>query len=192
MGQFTATHLVVLLVTAVVFAGVLLLVLWPTVRSGARMLRNWGVAEPTSEQAQVARKYLLQRRLLYVLFIILAGPASGLAVLAIGRADFPYVGWFLVALLLAELIAMLRPVRGEVRVATLERRGIVDVLPIWMIVVHLVTVAAAVASHQCGCRCWWCCSVRPRSTPWRGSRWPGPPSVTPRSTGRCDCAAPGW
>lgn len=146
MESFTVNHLVVLLVVFVASAGVLLLLLWPTVRSGARVLRNWGVAEPTSEQARVARRYLRQRRVLYVLFIILAGPLSGLAVLAIGRSYFPYVGWFLTALLLAELIAMLRPVRGEVRVATLERRGIGDVLPLWMIVVHLVTAAAATVS----------------------------------------------
>ena len=145
VDMISVSHIVVLIGISVVGGGILLLLLWPTARSGARLLRNWGVAEPTSEQGRVARLYLLNRRLLYVVFIILAGPLGGLAVLVIGRSYFPYVGWFLVALLLAELIAMLRPVRGEVRVATLARRGIADVVPRWMIAVHLITVAATVA-----------------------------------------------
>ena len=141
----SVSHIVVLIVVFLVSAGILLLLLWPRARSGVRLLRNWGVAEPTSEQGRVARHYLLNRRLLYAVFIVLAGPVGALTTLAVGRSYFPYVGWFLAALLLAELIAMLRPVRGQVRVATLERRSIRDVLPRWMIAVHLVTVAAAVA-----------------------------------------------
>jgi hypothetical protein len=138
------SHLAVLLVVLVLGVGFLLLLLWPRARSGVRLLRNWGVPEPTSEQGEVARRYLLSRRLLYVVFFVLAGPLDGLVVLAVGRSYFPSVGWFLAALLLAELIAMLRPVRGEVRVATLTRRSIGDVVPRWMIAVHVVTVVAAV------------------------------------------------
>jgi len=141
------THILLLGGVTVVFAGIVLLLLWPTVRSGPRLLRNWGVAEPTSEQGRIARLYLLYRRVLYVALIIVAGLIDGLSEReqAFPRAYFPYLGWFLAAVLLGELIAMLRPVGGQVRVATLERRTIRDVLPAWMIAVHLVTVVAAVA-----------------------------------------------
>lgn len=140
-------HTVVMLGITVVSVGVVILLLWPRVRSGPRLLRNWGVAEPTVEQGRIATLYLLQRRVLYVVLMIVAG-LLGVQQEREGmfyRAAFPYVGWFLAALLLAELIAMLRPVRSPVRVATLARRTVRDVLPVWMIVVHLVTVVAAVA-----------------------------------------------
>jgi len=142
-----ANHIVVLGGMAVVSAGILLLLLWPRVRSGPRLLRNWGVAEPTSEQGRIARLYLLHRRVLYAVLIIAAGLLGGLSEREqmFPRTYFPYIGWLLAALLLGELIAMLRPVRSQVRVATLERRTIRDVLPVWMIAVHLVTVVAAVA-----------------------------------------------
>lgn len=140
------THILLLGGITVVFAGIVLLVLWPTVRSGPRLLRNWGVAEPTSQQGRIARLYLLYRRVLYVVLIIVTSLIGGLQEQEqmFPRPFFPYLGWFLAALLLGELIAMLRPVNGKVRVATLQRRTIRDVLPAWMIVAHVVTVVAAV------------------------------------------------
>ncbi|MFI9383311.1 hypothetical protein [Kutzneria sp. NPDC052558] len=143
-------HILLLVGVTVVFAAVVLLVLWPTVRSGPRLLRNWGVAESTPEQGRIARLYLLHRRVLYVVLIIVAGLIGGLTdesqrQAAFPSAYFPYIGWLLAALLLGELIAMLRPVNGPVRVATLERRTIRDVLPMWMIIVHLATVVLSVA-----------------------------------------------
>jgi hypothetical protein len=144
------THTLLVGGIAVVFAAVVLLLMWPRVRSGPRLLRNWGVAEPTSEQGRIARLYLLYRRVLYVVLIILAGLIGGLTddgpqQAAFPSVYFPYLGWLLAALLLGELIAMLKPVRSPVRTATLERRTIRDVLPVWMIVVHVVTVVASVA-----------------------------------------------
>jgi hypothetical protein len=144
------THTLLVGGIAVVFAAVVLLLLWPRVRSGPRLLRNWGVAEPSSEQGRIAWLYLLYRRVLYVVLIIVAGVIGGLADegsqgTAFPSVIFPYLGWLLAALLVGELIAMLKPVRSPVRTATLERRTIGDVLPVWMIVVHLVTVVASVA-----------------------------------------------
>jgi hypothetical protein len=139
--MISLAHLVVMFAVLVVGLALLLVVLWPTARSGPRLLRNWGVAEATPEQGRLARLYLLERRVLYVVFLVLAAPLDLLS----SRAYFSFVGWLLFALLAAEAIAMLRPVRGQVRVATLARRRIGDVLPRWMVAVHLVMVVAAVA-----------------------------------------------
>ncbi|MFC0433905.1 hypothetical protein [Kutzneria buriramensis] len=138
-------HLVVMFGFLVVGIALLLVVLWPTARSGPRLLRNWGVAQATQEQGRLARLYLLERRVLYVVFLVLAVPLDLLTSLYSGRAYFSYVGWLLFALLAAEAIAVLRPVRGQVRVATLARRRVGDVLPRWMMAAHLVMVVAAAA-----------------------------------------------
>lgn len=122
------------------------MVLWPTARSGPRLLRNWGVAAATPAQGRLARLYLLERRVLYLVFLALAVPLDWLGTLYDGHTYFFYVDWLLMAPLVAELIALLRPVRGQVRVASLARRRIGDVLPRWMIAAHLVMVVAAVAA----------------------------------------------
>jgi hypothetical protein len=142
----SATHLILVLVVLAAFAGLLALVFRPTARSGARMLRNWGVAEPTAEQSEVGRTYLRQRRVLYLVTLVLSPAAATPVIMLLGRTYLPDIGWFLGALLLAELIAMLRPVRGQVRSATLTPRRVGDVLPWWMTGVHLLTVALAVAA----------------------------------------------
>lgn len=141
--MFSVRHLVVFVVIFAGLAAVLLLLLWPRKHSGQRLLRNWGVAAPTDEQCALARRYLLVRRVLYVVCVVLAGPVAG--AWPPPSRPFAYVGCFLAALLLAELIAMVRPVHGATRVATLHRRGVRDLLPTWMIAVYGVAVALAVA-----------------------------------------------
>ncbi|MCM6773773.1 hypothetical protein NDR87_09860 [Nocardia sp. CDC159] len=128
MGTFAVIHFAALAVSA----AVLLWLLWPSERSGPRLLRRWGVPDPTEEQGRIVRTYLRNRRVLYVVFLVLPGYWFG------------GLCWILIALLLAELIAMIRPVRGRFRVATLTRRSIGDMLPTWMIAVHLTAVALAV------------------------------------------------
>lgn len=135
--MFTPIHLVFLLGIDLAVGALLLLILWPTKRSGPRVLRNWGVQAPTEEQGRVARVYLRQRRVLYAVFLVVGGPLG---------LDNGYVGVFLAALLLGELISMVRPVRGRTRVATLTRRGLSDVLPRWMIAVHIVAAVLSIAA----------------------------------------------
>jgi hypothetical protein len=108
-------------------AGLLLLVLWPTEHSGKRLLRTWGIPEPQPAQIKEAVRYLRQRRILYVAFFLLIPSLSGL----IGQA--PGVAFFvplLLAMLIAEVVATLRPVSG-VRSASLDRRSWRDLVPRW-------------------------------------------------------------
>jgi hypothetical protein len=126
------------LLPAAIAAAVLLLVLWPTEHSGRRLLRTWGIPQPRAEQIREAVRYLRQRRLLYVvLFLVVPSLAGGL----------PGVGIFvplLVAMLVAEAIATLRPVSG-VRTASLDRRGWRDLVPRWAVRTMAVTAVLTAA-----------------------------------------------
>jgi hypothetical protein len=118
---------------AVGVAAVLLLALWPTARSGRRLLRTWGIPRPRPDQVDVAVGYLRQRRILYVAGFLLLPPLVGLVL----RPEAPGVRLFvplLVAMLVAETVATLRPA-GGVRVARLDRRGWQDLVPRWAVVV---------------------------------------------------------
>jgi hypothetical protein len=128
------------LLSALLAAAVVLLVLWPTRQSGRRLLRRWGVAEPEPPQIATAVQYLLRRRILFaVLWIGLALAATAVPALDEYASPGGVIVPLLAAMLLAELIAMLRPARG-VRVASLDRRTWRDVLPVWTVVVGAVLV----------------------------------------------------
>jgi hypothetical protein len=127
---------------AVLATLVLLLVLWPTERSGRRLLVTWGVPEPRPGQVVEAVRYLRQRRLLYLVFFLLFPSLAGLT-------DLPGIGIYvplLVAMLVGELVATLRPVSG-VRSASLDRRSWRDLVPRWAV---LVTVGGAVSTVVAG------------------------------------------
>jgi hypothetical protein len=117
---------------AAIAAALLLLVLWPTEHSGKRLLQTWGIPRPQPEQIRDAVRYLRQRRFLYVaLFLLLPSLFGGL----------PGIGIFvplLVAMLVAEAIATLRPVSG-VRTASLDRRSWRDLVPRWAVRTMAVT-----------------------------------------------------
>lgn len=138
------------LVPAVITAAVLLLVLWPTQRSGRRLLQTWGVPFPQPEQVASAVRYLWQRRVLYVVAFLVVPPLAGL----VWRDDTqpPGVGLFvplLVAMLVAESVATLRPISG-VRVASLDRRTWRDLVPRWAIVVGAALVGLTVVAAGVG------------------------------------------
>jgi hypothetical protein len=110
------------------FLGVcLVVVLWPTVAGAERFLRRWGVADPDAQQAAEAKKYMRDRRLLYPPLFLLA-PVVAASATGFVRLLVPLV----VGLLLAEVIAALRPVRGP-RIATLTRRHWRDLVPRWAV-----------------------------------------------------------
>lgn len=129
----------------VAFAIVVLLLMWPTRRSGQRLLRTWGMPDSDEAQAGEAVRYLWQRRILYVvLFVGLPALAN---LLGLADARLPWLGIFgplLMAMLIAELIAVLRPV-GGVRSASLNPRGWRDLVPNWALVVAAVLIALVVA-----------------------------------------------
>jgi hypothetical protein len=132
------------LLPSLIAAAVLLLILWPTRHSGKRLLQNWGLDEPTGPQAAEAVRYLRQRRILYVLLFVVLPSVTAL-VWPPGADDRPpgnILVPLLAAMLIAELIATLRPVSG-VRVASLDRRSWRDLLPAWAIVATAILTAWA-------------------------------------------------
>lgn len=121
---------------ALAFIGVLLLiVLWPTDKTSAKVLRKWRVADPTPAQVAESKVYLKRRRLLY--------PWLFLAISSASYQTFPgsedFVGTeilltVLAGMLLAELVASLRPSKGTRREAVLAPRGVLDLVPAWGLV----------------------------------------------------------
>jgi hypothetical protein len=123
---------------------VLMLVLWPTRQSGQRMLRRWGVPEPTGSQLREAVRYLFHRRILYVVLFAIV-PSLTASFRSPTGDDWLSANIFLqlvAAMLIAELIATLRPVSG-VRVASLDRRRGRDLVPGWAIAVTAVLAVLA-------------------------------------------------
>jgi hypothetical protein len=129
-----------LALVAFVVTGLLALgILWPTAANGARLLKKWGLAEPTAAQAGEALLYLRRRRLFYpwlyaaMWFVpkLWGDTTSQLAVVALAGT------------LLAELLA-LRPARHALRVATLTPRGLFDIASRWVLMSYAVFVLVAV------------------------------------------------
>jgi hypothetical protein len=86
---------------------------------------------------------------LYPLLFVLAAPATAFALQvpglhSLGPGPVPFLVPVIVALVIAELIAAIRPVRGP-RVALLTRRHWRDLVPRWAIAVLLALAAIAVA-----------------------------------------------
>jgi hypothetical protein len=123
-------------------AAVLLLIMWPTRYSGKRLLQCWGVAEPTGRQSAEAACYLRQRRILSVVLFVIVPAFTALLwpAPADQRSRTGIIVPLLAAMLIAELIATLRPASG-VRVASLDRRTWRDLVPLWAIAVYGVLVA---------------------------------------------------
>jgi hypothetical protein len=132
---------------AAIAGAVLLLVLWPTEHSGKRLLRTWGIPHPAPEQIRAAVRYLRQRRFLYVILFLLFPSLAGIFDRDSDRlAGIAILVPLLVAMLVAEAIATLRPVSG-VRTASLDRRTWPDLVPRWAVrtMVGLAVVTAVVA-----------------------------------------------
>jgi hypothetical protein len=130
--------------------GLVVLVAMPARRTGERFLVRWGVSRPTREQAAAAARYLRHRRLLYPICWVF-GPALVLVVAALAS---PTTGtevqraWglltsVLAALLLAELVAALRPARGTTRSALLSQRHWRELVPWWAVAAHLAILGLA-------------------------------------------------
>jgi hypothetical protein len=123
-------------------AAVLAVVLWPTRNSGLGLLRVWGIPDPDPDQVTEAVRYLIRRRLVFIVLFLVLPPVLGL----VGWPDIVGTGIFmplLVAMLIAELVATLRPASG-IRVARLDRRGWRDLVPRWAVwVLAAMTVLTA-------------------------------------------------
>jgi hypothetical protein len=117
---------------------VILFLLWPGHRQGVRLLRRWGIAEPTERDVADAVRYLRRRRLWYPWLFLVLPAATGVTSSAGG-----VVGTVLVGGLLAEILAQ-RPSRGPRRTAMLAQRGILDFVPRWALIVFGIATVAAV------------------------------------------------
>jgi hypothetical protein len=124
----------------------LLTILWPTRRSGVRLLSRWGVGDPTDAEQAQALTNLRRRRFWYPwLFLGLGFLIDTIHLLPGDQNDtwsIPAV--LLIGALLAELFAQ-RPSAGPVRVAIPVRRGLTDVVPGWALLLHALAALGAVA-----------------------------------------------
>lgn len=134
------------LLPSAIAAAVLLVLLWPNRHSGRRLLANWGIPEPVEPQVAEAVRYLRRRRLLHVALFLVLPPVTGLVWPAVDGNETPgnVIVPLLAAMLIAELIATVRPVSG-VRVASLDPRSWRDLVPAWAIGVTAALTALAVA-----------------------------------------------
>ena len=138
------------LIIGAVYAGLVILALWPRYGTGRRFLRRWGIAEPDDEQVAVAVRYLRRRRLPIVpLMLVLPLAKTAVGVRPAGDDPlnpFTLLASLLVALLLAESLAGLRR-PGAVRTAPLVQRSVRDLLPRYAVWLHamLTAVVAGVA-----------------------------------------------
>lgn len=128
---------------------VLMILTWPTGRSGRRVLRRWSdVGQPSADQTAIVVRYLRERRILVVPLMFLAPLTARATPALLGSASdlgaYHLLGSLLVAWLLAETLAGLWPRRGAVRSASLVRRGWRGLLPRWAVGLHLGLTAVAV------------------------------------------------
>jgi hypothetical protein len=132
---------------AVVMFGVGLLILfllWPGNRQGVRLLRRWGIAEPTEQDVADAVRYLRRRRFWYPwLFLFIPTIAATGFTIGGGNTAWGFVGTVLFGGLFAEILAQ-RPSRAAQRSALLAQRGILDFVPRWALIVFGIATVAAV------------------------------------------------
>ena len=116
---------------------VLLALIWPSERKGARVLGRWGVADPSPAEVGYAVIYLKRRRVWYpVMFVGVSLVTSAAGFGGPGRDDQPFLLQLVVVLLAGALLAELwaqRPPRGRPRSAVLTPRRITDLVPAWSI-----------------------------------------------------------
>jgi hypothetical protein len=115
---------------------VILMLLWPNEKRGARLLVRWGVPDPDAAEVALAVRYLKRRRFWYP-WLYLAIP------LLFGNHDSAtIVATLLLGGLIAELLAQ-RPARGRRREAVLVPRTLLDVVPGWALVLSGLASAGA-------------------------------------------------
>lgn len=124
---------------------VILAILWPTRRSGTRLLDRWGVADPTDAELTEALTYLRRRRFWYPWLFLGLGLLVNLTGVLPGKQDtvWSVPAVLLIGALLAELFAQRRST-APVRVAIPVRRGLTDIVPGWALVLHAVAALGAV------------------------------------------------
>lgn len=125
----------------------LMLLTWPMAGSARRVLRRWGnITNPTPDQIRLVVRHLRERRLLVVPLMFLAPLTARAMPTILGPTNdlgsYHLLGSLLVAWLLAEVLATVRPRRESVRVASLVRRN--WLVPRWAVGLHLGLAGTAI------------------------------------------------
>lgn len=136
-------------VIAGLFGLAILIVLWPGEKHGRRLLRRWGLDQPSDGDVAEAVRYLKRRRFWYPWLFFLVPELTG--ALSPGEPDasseWSSIVWtVLLGGLLGELLA-LRPVRNGHREAILVRRQVVDLVPLWALVLLGLAIAGGVVRY---------------------------------------------
>jgi hypothetical protein len=123
----------------------MLAILWPTKGSARRLLKRWGVPDPTDRERDQALTYLKRRRFWYPwLYIALAALFDNSGVLPQDdNSPVALPGVLLLGALLAEVLAQRRSPSPH-RVAVPVHRGLTDLVPRWALVLHACAAAGAV------------------------------------------------
>ncbi len=125
------------------FGVVILVLLWPGETQGAKVLRRWGVGDPSRSDVAEAVRYLRRRRFWYP-WLFLGLPVLADAAGVRGDSTAFFLATLLVGALIAEVLAQ-RPPKSARREAGLDRRAVSGLIPVWGLVTYATIVAAAVA-----------------------------------------------
>ncbi|WP_410603585.1 hypothetical protein [Amycolatopsis sp. lyj-90] len=125
------------------FGVVILILLWPGETQGAKVLRRWGVGDPSQSDVAEAVRYLRRRRFWYP-WLFLGLPVLADAAGVRGDSTAFFLATLLVGALIAEVLAQ-RPPKSARREAGLDRRAVSGLIPVWGLVTYATIVAAATA-----------------------------------------------
>jgi hypothetical protein len=111
--------------------GVILFLLWPGPKQGVKVLRRWGIAQPSDADVAEAVRYLKRRRIWYPwLFFLLPFLAEAAGMTDEATSGLWSLVWtLLIGGLLGELFG-LRPERARRKTVMLARRRLVDLVPV--------------------------------------------------------------
>lgn len=128
------------------FGLLILIALWPGERQGVKVLRRWGVGDPAPADVAEAVRYLRRRRFWYPwLYISLPALAEAIGFHRYFEDDTVAVimGTLLLGGLIAEVLAQ-RPAKTRRREASLDRRGVRDLIPLWGLASYALILALTV------------------------------------------------
>lgn len=111
--------------------GVILFLLWPGPKQGVKVLRRWGIAQPSDADVAEAVRYLKRRRIWYPwLFFLLPFLAEAAGMTDEAASGLWSLVWtLLIGGLLGELFG-LRPERTSRKTVMLARRRLIDLVPV--------------------------------------------------------------
>lgn len=132
-------------VTLGVVGGAILYLIWPGPKQGMKVLRRWGIAQPSDADVAEAVRYLKRRRIWYPgLFFLLPFLAEAAGMTGEAASEVWTLVWtLLIGGLLGELFA-LRPTRTRRTTVLLARRGLIDLVPVLGLAAFGVAVAGGV------------------------------------------------